>query len=725
MSRPTIALACILKNEVENLPILLESVHGCFDEIHLTDTGSTDGSLEWIEANKEKYNIQLHHFEWIQDFSAARNASFNPVKTDFIMWMDLDDSLSDKDTFINWRDSVMKIGDYWVATYNYAFHSDGRPSCSFARERVVKRSRGFTWNYFVHEGMMPSASDKEPVAMHYATTWHINHRRTLDDMNKDRKRNLSLFEKRKDTLDARMHYYYGKELFENADPLTAFGELIAASADPKLEGHDRLMALQYGCMAAMQMNQFEKAIQLAHQGLQLEPQRAEYHVIIGDCYIKLGKFLEAIPFYTAASSCVWRGGGKIQQALYTHEDSYKHYPLNQLARVYANLGDPDKAMTFAEKAAVFGPNAETIGIIGEIKALKDKSGVGIHLAKTKKEEIVISCHPMGPYEWDEDVIKTQGIGGSETAVIEMARSLSDKTGLEVKIFNNRQQDKTFGRVSYLSAQKLPLYLAENKPRVHVAWRHNIKLTNAPSYVWCHDLVVPGLESEHYEKVLALSNFHKGYLANMFGVNPEKIFVTRNGIAPERFTEQREKTRGMVVWGSSPDRGLLRALKVMDEVVKVVPEVKLHVFYGFDNMIKLGKLQEVENFKKEIFSRPHVSLRGNVSKQELTNECQKAEVWLYPTDFLETFCITALEMLCTKTYPVVRQWGGLEDTLAIAKQKAMCTMLDNDCVTEAEISWYAKAVTDAMNSQLYKGIDINPQDFSWGPIADQWIELFGL
>ena len=50
MNRPTLALCCILKDEIKNLPQLLSSVKDCFDEIHLTDTGSTDGSIEWIQT---------------------------------------------------------------------------------------------------------------------------------------------------------------------------------------------------------------------------------------------------------------------------------------------------------------------------------------------------------------------------------------------------------------------------------------------------------------------------------------------------------------------------------------------------------------------------------------------------------------------------------------------------------------------------------------------------
>src|SRR5688572_8005507 len=109
--RPTIALCLITKNEAHNLGPLLTSVKGCFDEIHITDTGSTDNTIGFIEnINKAKWpglpEIQIHHFDWVNDFSKARNYSFSHAKTDYVMWLDGDDKLVNTEAFIEWRDTV-------------------------------------------------------------------------------------------------------------------------------------------------------------------------------------------------------------------------------------------------------------------------------------------------------------------------------------------------------------------------------------------------------------------------------------------------------------------------------------------------------------------------------------------------------------------------------------------------------------------------------------------
>src|SRR5690348_4156557 len=116
MGRPSISLAMIVKNEAENLPALFESIKDCFDEVHVTDTGSTDGTVELLQ----RLGAKVHHFDWVHDFAAARNKSFEPVKTDFVMWMDGDDVLSNPEMFKIWRQDVMHLADYWFAPYHYA-----------------------------------------------------------------------------------------------------------------------------------------------------------------------------------------------------------------------------------------------------------------------------------------------------------------------------------------------------------------------------------------------------------------------------------------------------------------------------------------------------------------------------------------------------------------------------------------------------------------------------
>lgn len=59
------------------------------DEIVIVDTGSSDATKE-IAA---RYTDRIYDFEWIDDFSAARNYAFEQATGDYLLWLDADDVL--------------------------------------------------------------------------------------------------------------------------------------------------------------------------------------------------------------------------------------------------------------------------------------------------------------------------------------------------------------------------------------------------------------------------------------------------------------------------------------------------------------------------------------------------------------------------------------------------------------------------------------------------------
>ena len=69
----TISLCMIVKNEKDTLGRCLESVKDIVDEIVIVDTGSSDETKEIAG----RFTSNIYDFEWIDDFSAARNYSFS------------------------------------------------------------------------------------------------------------------------------------------------------------------------------------------------------------------------------------------------------------------------------------------------------------------------------------------------------------------------------------------------------------------------------------------------------------------------------------------------------------------------------------------------------------------------------------------------------------------------------------------------------------------------
>lgn len=224
--RPTIALAIISLNEEKNLSVLLESFKDCVDAIYLTDdTKTTDGTREIAR----RYGAKIFDVKWEDNFSYARNISFEPIKEDYILWADCDDSLVNKEAFLHWRDHEMFKAYLWMIPYRYSDHF------TLDRERVVKNI-GFRWKYFVHEGIDPLINGKVPPCGR-ERTWMIKHRRT--DFLSSNKRNLRLFDMNLNNLDPRMTFYYGKELFANGQYGKALKYLNESVVNPNLDKWDK------------------------------------------------------------------------------------------------------------------------------------------------------------------------------------------------------------------------------------------------------------------------------------------------------------------------------------------------------------------------------------------------------------------------------------------------------------------------------------------------------
>lgn len=736
MNRPTITLALIAKNEEKNIPRLFQSIEGCFDEIVFVDTGSTDKTVqtasEW--AHKIGANIEIRHFEWIKDFAAARNESYKNLKTDYVMWLDLDDVLSSREAFIKFRDDSMAHADYWFATYDYAHNELGNPVVSFVRERVIKVSKNPTWKYFLHEGVPPIGISK----LDYITTWKVIHKRTVQDIQTDKNRNLSIFEfhmAKGEKLDPRMTFYYGKELFEAGQFDNSLKWLLEASCIPELEVHDRLLAIQYASYAAAQMKRYAESRQISYQGIQLDPTRAEFYISVADSFLKEGQetgdnglLIRALPGYSAAKKCLGQPmpGQAYAGAVFSHPDAYTSYPRNMISQILMNIGRIDEALEEVEESIRLYNNHESKMIMERIKDIKKVTAINENAEQT--QDIVITCPPGGPYEWDEGIYQTRGIGGSETAAVEMAKHLHKITGRPVKIFNARPLDYTApSGVEYISVHKLNLYFSRFRPFVHIAWRHNIKLTSAPTYLWCHDLLTPTVESiHHFDKIFCLSEFHKRYVMSRQGVPSEKIIVTRNGIEPKRFKGPKvKKNPNKIIFSSSPDRGLERAINVVEEARKTHPDLELHVYYGFDNLYKAGPgpTAIADYLKSVINANPWIKAHGNVTQSKLTEEMKDAAVWLYPTDFLETFCITAIESVLSHVFPIVRKHGALPDTLKKSEKKAECLIVDSDCETPDQIKLWAEKLDWALKNKPWELMDSNPEDYSWEGVAKEWAQIF--
>lgn len=81
-----ISACTIAKNEAKNIARCIHSYEDFVDEIIVVDTGSTDGTVHIAE----ECGAKVLHFDWCDDFSAAKNFAVDSASGDWIVCLDAD-----------------------------------------------------------------------------------------------------------------------------------------------------------------------------------------------------------------------------------------------------------------------------------------------------------------------------------------------------------------------------------------------------------------------------------------------------------------------------------------------------------------------------------------------------------------------------------------------------------------------------------------------------------
>jgi hypothetical protein len=157
--RPSICACLIVRNEAQNLPRCLDSL-GTVDELVIVDTGSTDNTVEIAES----YGAKIGHFEWCDDFSAARNHALEMVTCDWVLSIDADEEL---------RAAPGAFRDVFSKPANIALVSFVNPPPAIPAKipRLFKKLPDTHWILRVHEIIEQS----EPAFVDAANAIHLLH----------------------------------------------------------------------------------------------------------------------------------------------------------------------------------------------------------------------------------------------------------------------------------------------------------------------------------------------------------------------------------------------------------------------------------------------------------------------------------------------------------------------------------------------------------------------
>ncbi len=151
----TVSLCMIVKNEENMLPDCLESVKDIIDQVVIVDTGSTDKTIEIAES----FGAEIHHFDWCDDFSAARNESIKYATGDWVLWMDADErldsnSLSEFKHYIRSKEKPL----YYKVMIRSSMN-DGKLTHDSDAHRLFSNHYGIQFQNRIHEQISYSAHD--------------------------------------------------------------------------------------------------------------------------------------------------------------------------------------------------------------------------------------------------------------------------------------------------------------------------------------------------------------------------------------------------------------------------------------------------------------------------------------------------------------------------------------------------------------------------------------
>jgi len=356
---------------------------------------------------------------------------------------------------------------------------------------------------------------------------------------------------------------------------------------------------------------------------------------------------------------------------------------------------------------------------------------------TKKRFIFYS--PRNFEQWDWRNLET-GIGGSETCHIEMSWRLAQR-GHEVISYTNIPGDcprewkntKWF-HLDECDFQDEGIWILFRCPDIVDKFAH---LDNKELWLMMQDEDYPGSwNDERIAKLTRIMPLCKEHARNVLRNNPsipkEKIWITTNGVRVDLIREIEkgsipERNPKRLIYASSPDRGLKALLKIFKRAREFVNDLELHIYYGFNNIDKLvilyPHLSHFKDTKTEILKAAEqdgVYFHGRVSQRELYQAHLQSGLWVYPSLFTETSCVTCMESQALGPIPITNPlWALGENVHHGVFIQGDCY---NDFLTQAR---YVGAIVRLAN-------DVNLQEnirkemmadsrfrFNWERIVDDW------
>jgi glycosyltransferase involved in cell wall biosynthesis len=267
--------------------------------------------------------------------------------------------------------------------------------------------------------------------------------------------------------------------------------------------------------------------------------------------------------------------------------------------------------------------------------------------------------------WGPEDLDNTGLGGTEKCVCFLAKELS-AAGHDVHVLGQvrptnwngvRFATGIDGVIDVLVGVQYIHFLKEfeyHSVRKTVFWLHNEEY-----FPWYR-----GEELADHRRYLSLvdhivcvSDWHLKETRSRYPEVAHKCMRIYNGVPTKLFNRTTNKTPNSYVYTSHPERGL-------DKTYEYVKSVGGHLYVATPEY----GLKMLRDSFRHLFDDESVTVLGTLPQKELYDLLSKMERWHYPTEYNETFCITALEMMAHGVIPETSLRAGLQETVGIMNKE---------------------------------------------------------
>jgi glycosyltransferase involved in cell wall biosynthesis len=358
------------------------------------------------------------------------------------------------------------------------------------------------------------------------------------------------------------------------------------------------------------------------------------------------------------------------------KDQLKIIPNNFLMELHVSEYDEDLFKKVSQRGKmIVHKNEEIVCHIREDERIR-------LFGKTDKKIVGIYTGPAWE-KWSLDNYRDggSGIGGSEYAAGRLAETMA-ADGHRVILIGEHDACSKYGvecvnwRDYDLSEEYFDLFITSRtldpvderlKAKRILAWIHDTCLGYSKN--------ISAYHRSRVDKFITLSPWHKQYVMSYHDLLDSQVCIIPNGVTTSDFDgmslSDKPTEKGRIHFSSSPNRGLDNILYMLPWIIDSCPEVKLHVYYGFNNWLLIAQssnnaseqLRVIDNLQKEMDKyKDHVEIHGRVSQHQLRQDWKKSSLWMMASSFFETYCISALEAQCSFTPSLTTNIAALSTTV---------------------------------------------------------------